>query len=131
MGHVVVPGGQSRPLLTIPYHTKPCKTLPYQTLQRQAGGQRASPGADSAKPTLRGERALQPALLHLRPRRRTNSVYLRPRTGVPTALPTLLHSEEYSGREGAPYAPRHPFNPGYCSHYQLGASLLPFTAHQP
>ena len=32
---------------------------------------------------------------------------------------------EYSGGERTPYAPRHPFNPGYCSHYQLGAPLLP------
>ena len=59
MGRVVVPGGQSRPLLTIPCLALPGTVIPYQTLPQDsranAGGQRASPGAGSAKPTLRGE----------------------------------------------------------------------------
>ena len=59
----------------------------------------------------------------------TNSIYLRPIQRCPHYLYIL-----YSDCEGwriycwaqAPYPPpSHPFNPGYWSHYQLGASLHP------
>ena len=63
VGRVVVHGGQLRPCLTLPNLTQPCST-PYQTLPQDCkgnpGGQRASPGADFTKPTLKWA-LLQPA----------------------------------------------------------------------
>ena len=128
--------GVSRPLLTM---TKPCHTMlvldhsitittatPPQDSRGNPGGEqceRASPGAGSTKPTHWSA----PYSLHLR--RGEPIVFTCPSVPPhPTVYYTHQQSAtagEYSGGERTPYAPRHPFNPGYCSHYQLGAPLLP------
>ena len=132
--------GVSRPLLTV---TKPCHTmlvldhtalpLPQQPHHRILEG---TQGVSSVSGPLQGLALLSPhwsAHYSLHLRRGEPIVFTCPSVPPhPTVYPCTTHtsrvkewSGEYSGGERTPYAPRHPFNPGYCSHYQLGAPLLP------